>query len=64
MMLILRGEIPRPMRDFSETLSQAMLVGVMLVGGLGVWHVAHPLYIADILHPGVDTRPHEWRAYM
>ena len=34
--LILRGGIPRPIGDFPESLSQAMLVGVMLVGGLGV----------------------------
>ena len=35
-MLILRGGIPRPMGDFPESLSQAMLVEVMLVGRLGV----------------------------
>ena len=34
--LKLRGEIPRPIGDLPESLSQAMLVGVMLVGGLGV----------------------------
>ena len=34
--LILRGGIPRPIVNFPEGLSQAMLVGVMLVGGLGV----------------------------
>ena len=31
-----RGEIPRTIRDFPESLSQAMLVGTMLVGRLGV----------------------------
>ena len=36
---ILRGGIPRPMGDFPECLSQAMLVGVMLVGRLGVHHL-------------------------
>ena len=34
--LIQRGGIPRFIGDFPESLSQAMLVGVMLVGGLGV----------------------------
>ena len=34
--LILRGEIPRPIGNFPESLTQAMLVGVMLVGRLGV----------------------------
>ena len=33
---ILRGGIPRPIGNFPESLSQAMLVGVMLVGSLGV----------------------------
>ena len=36
--LILRGGIPRPIGDFPEGLSQAMLVGVTLVGRLGVTH--------------------------
>ena len=31
-----RGEIPRPIGDFPESLSQAMLVGIILVGRLGV----------------------------
>ena len=34
--LILRGGILLSIGDFPETLSQAMLVGIMLVGGLGV----------------------------
>ena len=34
--LIERGGIPRPIGHFPESLSQAMLVGVMLVGRLGV----------------------------
>ena len=34
--LSLGGGIPRPTGDFPESLSQAMLVGVMLVGRLGV----------------------------
>ena len=33
--LILRGEILRPIGDFPESLSQALLVGVMLVGRSG-----------------------------
>ena len=41
--LILRGGIPRPIGDFPESLSQAILVGIMLVERLGVectknWH--------------------------
>ena len=34
--LILRGGIPRPIVDFPESLSQAMLVGCNVVGRLGV----------------------------
>ena len=34
--LVYRGGIPRPIGDFPESLSQAMFVGTMLVGGLGV----------------------------
>ena len=34
--LILRAGIPRPIGDFPEGLSQAILVGMMLVGRLGV----------------------------
>ena len=33
-----RSGIPRPIRDFPESLSQAILVGIMLVGRLGVWY--------------------------
>ena len=43
--LILRAGIPRPTGDFPESLSQAMLVGVMLVGRLSVRQAAtvkHP----------------------
>ena len=36
-MLILMGGIPRPIGDFPESLTQAMLVGTMLVGRLGVF---------------------------
>ena len=38
--LIIRGGIPMSIRDFQEDLSQAMLVGVMLVGGLCVLYVS------------------------
>ena len=38
--LIVRGGVPRPIGNFPESLSQAMLVGTMLVGGLGVSDVA------------------------
>ena len=34
--LLLRGGIPRPIGDFPESLSQAILVGIMLLGRLGV----------------------------
>ena len=34
--LILRGGIPRPIGNFPEHLSQAILVGIMLVGRLGM----------------------------
>ena len=34
--LILRGGIPRPIGNFPENLSQAIFVGIMLVGRLGV----------------------------
>ena len=34
--LIIRGGIPRPMGNSPESLSQAILVGVILVGRLGV----------------------------
>ena len=43
--LILRGEIPRPIGNFRESLSQAILVGLILVGRLGV----------------VLRRPRQWR---
>ena len=41
--LNLRGEIPRPIGDSPESLSQAMSVGVMLVGRLGVPSRLQPL---------------------
>ena len=34
--LILRGGIPRPTGIFTESLSQAILAGIVLAGGLGV----------------------------
>ena len=37
--LILRGGIPRRKGNFPESLSQAMLVGLILVGRLGVQHL-------------------------
>ena len=39
-MLIYRGRIPRHIGNFPEDLTQAMLVGTMLVGRLGVIHLA------------------------
>ena len=38
--LIVRGGIPRPIGDFQEGLSQAILVGMILVWRLGVRHVS------------------------
>ena len=40
--LIFRGGIPMPIGDFPESLSQAMLVGVMLVRRLGVFRKLQP----------------------
>ena len=34
--LVLRGGIPRPIGNFPESLSQAILVGIVLVGRFGV----------------------------
>ena len=42
--LSLWGEIPRPIGDLPESLTQAMLVGVMLVGRLGISRGMHILY--------------------
>ena len=38
-----RGGIPRPIGYFPESLSQAILVGIMLVGRLGVVGVSEPV---------------------
>ena len=40
--LILRGGILTPIGDVPESLSQAMLVGTMLVGRLGDWAYSSP----------------------
>ena len=46
--LILRGGIPRPMGDLPESLSQAMLIGIMLVGRLGVYRcMSYYIYRCD-----------------
>ena len=64
--LILRDGIPRPMGDFPESLTQAMLVGVMLVGRLGV--IIQHGYLtctsvcgtsAGMVPHGVSRRPNE-----
>ena len=39
-MLIVSGGIPRPIADFPKGLTQAMLVGTMLVGRLGAVHLS------------------------
>ena len=41
--LILRGETPRPIGNFQESLSQAILAGIILIGRLGVWHARREL---------------------
>ena len=43
MIIILRGGILMPIGDFLEDLSQAILVGIMLVGRLGVVSLCHSL---------------------
>ena len=56
--LNLRGEIPRPIGDFPDSLSQAMLVGILLVWRLGVCRAMHTpraskdrgVNQADLLH--------------
>ena len=40
--LILMGGIPRPIGDFPESLIQAMLVGTLFLGGLGVLDCFRP----------------------
>ena len=52
--LILRGGIPRPKGNFPESLSQAILVGIMLVGRLGVLHSLEELQL------GVLRAGHRW----
>ena len=50
--LILRGGISRPKGNFPESLSQAILVGIMLVGRLGVPpHVAVDLQDVHLIFP-------------
>ena len=51
--LIFRSEIPRPIKDFPESLTQAMLVGIMLVGRLGVGKNVEPVHWLQT--NGVDT---------
>ena len=53
--LILRGGIRRPIGNFLESLSQAMLVGVMLVGRLGACFILvetcfWPTLVSSVLH--------------
>ena len=45
--LILRGGIPRPVGNFPESLSQAILEGIILVGRLGVTHEQRYLKINE-----------------
>ena len=54
--LNLRGGIPRPIEDFPEGLSQAMLVGIMLVGRLGVSSVAGVREVCNGQFPLPDCR--------
>ena len=52
MILNLRGETPRPIRNFPESLSQRILVGIILVGRLGV-RAATSLTLAGARLPAV-----------
>ena len=56
--LIIRGGIPRPMRDFPESLSRAMLVGVMLVGRLGVRTSEHRFSTRTVVSPWGPVQKH------
>ena len=49
--LILRGAILMSVGDFPESLSQAILVGIMLVGRLGVGHDHELRYFAGFAKP-------------
>ena len=51
--LISRGGVPRPIGNFPESSSQAMLGGIMLVGGLGVT-------VAGILLPDLCGKAELW----
>ena len=53
--LILRGGIPRPMGKLPESLSQAILVGIMLVGRFGVSLL---IITSDLETNEVDPRSH------
>ena len=48
--LILRGGIPRPIGKFPESLSQAILVGIVLVGRLGLRRGG---FLQRVREPGV-----------
>ena len=50
--LSLMGGIPRPMGNFPESLSQAILVGIILVGRLGIISVLREVREVEGLAPG------------
>ena len=55
--LILRGGILRPIGNFPESLSQAILVGIMLVGRLGVpWLTLTTRLLHLYQRPGLATQ--------
>ena len=61
---MLRGGVPRPIGNFPESLSQAILVGVMLVGRLGVVGVELlPWATQDVCSASVGHRYEVQAAY-
>ena len=64
-MLILRGGIPRPIGDWPESLSRAMLVGTMLVGRLGIQASVKEMFLRRRIRvgPSLYTK-HEIRGWL
>ena len=49
--VMLKGQIPRPIRNFQEIMSRAILVGIILVGRLGVSSSLQVLLFVKCEHP-------------
>ena len=56
--IILRGGILTSIVDFLESLSQAILEGIMLVGRLGVTGVSHACHLHACAHAHVRASGH------